>query len=145
MVWQCAPMPYLNEIQLTQDEASQIPDQQWKLVETTEDFRRYEAKVELPNGMHGTVRRTEFLGGDILLAQNAEARKENSERRYTAGMGSDKGGNMPFVHTASIPLNVYYRDIAKRQAEGDKDHLRWYLRQPENGAYLVRDAKGLRK
>lgn len=140
-------MPSPAEIQLTPEEGESIPDHLWRLVDQNEDFRTWEADVTLPSGIPGTVRKREYLDSADLLAFNAELRKENSARRYTAGMGSDKGGNMPMVHTGSIPLNVYYdpvNGIAKRQAEGDRDHLRWWLRRPENEPFRVRDG-GLRK
>lgn len=137
-----------SSIQLTQEEGNSIPDSAWKLVSETEDYWRWEARVTLESGQTGSVFKTTYKGAEELLALNAEMRKDNAERRYTAGMGSDKGGNMPMVHTAQIPLNVYFNPIhgiAKRQAAGDKDHLRWWLRREENAPFLVRDQKGLRK
>ncbi len=134
-----------NAISLTPEEGGSIPEHLWRKVEETEDFIRWEARVTLPNGMKGTVLRTEQKGVDELLAMNEELRKVNSERRYTAGMGSDKGGNMPMVHTAQIPLNIYFRDIAPRIAAGDHGYAKWWRQQPENAPFLVRDAKGMRK
>lgn len=136
-----------SEIQLTPEEGESIPESAWRYVGETEDYWHYEAKVTLASGLPGIVRRKTFKDSVEMLTLNEELRKENSNRRYTAGMGSDKGGNMPMVHTASIPLAVYYDPIygiAKRQAAGDKEHLRWWLRKPENGRFLVRE-KGMRK
>jgi hypothetical protein len=139
-------MTSLNEIQLTPEEGNSIPESAWRYVGETEDYWHYEAKVTLRNGMPGIVRRKSFKDSAELLTVNEELRKENSNRRYTAGMGSDKGGNMPMVHTASIPLAVYYdpvHGIAKRQAAGDKEHLRWWLKSEKAKPFLVRE-KGLR-
>lgn len=126
-----------NEFKLTAEQASRIPDHAWRFVEETEDFVRYEARVTLPNGLSGNVLRTEPKGADELLALNAELRKENSGRRYTDGLGSDKGGNMPMVHTASIPLNVYFRDFLDRK--GDADYSSWWKKQTVNAPFLVRE------
>jgi hypothetical protein len=131
----------MNVVRLTEDDVRNIPDSAYTLVSQNEDCRYWEARVELPNGLMGTIRKTEYLHSDELLEINAAARNESSNHRYTAGYGSDKGGNMPLVHTASIPPNVYYREIAPRAAEGDKDHLRWFLRQEENKKYLVTEGQ----
>lgn len=130
-------MPSPNEIKLTAEEASRIPDSAWVFLEETEDFIRYEAKVTLPNGLKGVVLRTDPKLGDALLIQNAEARNETSGQRFTSGLGSDKGGNMPMVHTAAMPLNVYLRDFGPRK--GDADYSSWWKRQEVNKPFLVRD------
>lgn len=131
----------MNVVRLTEDDVRNIPASAYRLVGQNEDCRYWEAEVELPNGMKGTVRKTEYLFSDELLRHNEDLRKESANRRYTHGMGSDKGGNMPMVQTASIPPNVYYREIAPRRAAGDKDHLRWFLNQPENQKYKVTEGQ----
>lgn len=120
----------MSEIQL--QEQPNIPDSAWKFVSRNEFMDIWEAEVTLPNGLKGVVRRKTYTEGPLLLKINEELRKESAGQRYTAGMGSDKGGNMPMVQTASIPLPIYYRDISERQKAGDKDHLRWWLAQEEN-------------
>jgi hypothetical protein len=112
----------------------------WRLVKETEIARYWEADIE---GL-GTIRRTEYLESEALLNYTAEMRKETANERYTSGLGSDKGGNMPMVHTATIPDTVYHRDVAPKLAAGDKDYLRWFLNQPENAPYRVREGN-LRK
>lgn len=119
-----------TELQLSEE--PNIPESAWRLVSRNEYMDVWEAEVELPNGNKGLVRRKTYTEAPLLLAVNEELRKEASGRRYTAGMGSDKGGNMPMVQTASIPLPIYYRDIVPRQKAGDKDFLRWWLRQDDN-------------
>lgn len=120
----------MNEIKLS--EAPNIPESAWKFVSRNEFMTVWEAEVELPNGLKGTVLRKTYDEGPQLLSILDEMRKESQGRRYTAGLGSDKGGNMPMVHTSSIPLPIFYRDIVPRQKAGDKDHLRWWLSQDEN-------------
>lgn len=120
----------MNEVKLT--EAPNIPDSAWRFVSRNEFMDVWEAEVELANGLKGTVVRKTYTEGPKLLNILAEMRKDTSNHRYTQGMGSDKGGNMPMVQTASIPLPIYFSEIAGRQQSGDKDHLRWWLRQEEN-------------
>lgn len=120
----------MNEIKLS--EPPNIPESDWKFVSRNEFMTVWEAHVELPNGVIGTVIRKTYDEAPILLETLAEMRKEASGQRYTAGMGSDKGGNMPMVQTASIPLPIFYRDIVPYKQAGDKDHLKWWLRQDEN-------------
>lgn len=131
----------MNEVRITEDDVRNIPASSYRLVDQGDDCRIWEADVELPNGMKGRVRKTEYIASQELLQHTEDMRKENANRRYTHGMGSDKGGNMPMVQTASIPPNVYYREIAPRAAAGDKDHLRWWLRQSENAKYRVREGE----
>lgn len=131
----------MDQVRLTEDDVRNIPNSAYRLIGQNEDCRYWEADVELPNGMKGRVRKTEYTASAELLQHTEEMRKESSNRRYTHGMGSDKGGNMPMVQTASIPPNVYYREIARRRAAGDKDHLRWFLRQEENRKYLTTEGQ----
>lgn len=131
----------MNEVRITEDDVRNIPASSYRIVSQDEDCRVWEADVELPNGMKGRVRKTEYIASAELLAYTEELRKESSGKRYTHGMGSDKGGNMPMVHTASIPTNVYMTEIAPRKAAGDKDHLRWWLRQAENAKYRTTEGE----
>ncbi len=130
-------MPSLNKVSLSAEDVAGIPESAWRKIEETDDFIRWETTVTMPNGMRGTILRTEAKFVDELVELNAELRKENAQRRYTAGMGSDKGGNMPMVHTASIPLNIYFRDFQDRK--GDADYSSWWKRQERNQPFLVRD------
>lgn len=120
----------MNEIKLS--EQPNIPESAWKFVGRNEFQDIWEAEVTLPNGLKGIVRRKTYTEGPLLLKINEEMRKESAGRRYTAGLGSDKGGNMPMVQTASIPLQIYFSEIAPRRREGDRDHLRWWLNRVEN-------------
>lgn len=131
----------MNEVRITEDDVRNIPASSYRLIDQNEDTRIWEADVELPNGMKGRVRKTEYIASAELLAHTAELRKESSNKRYTHGMGSDKGGNMPMVHTASIPTNVYMTEIAPRKAAGDKEHLRWWLRQEANAKFRTTEGE----
>lgn len=118
-----------------------IADDAWELLEMTEDFRRYRAKVsEHPDGTPVYVIRTEHLMGEELLRQNAQERNDTDGTRWSSGMGSDQFGNMPMVKVSSMPLNIFYRDVAPRLQQGDKDeYLRWYLNRDENKPFRTRN------
>jgi hypothetical protein len=36
---------------------------------------------------------------------------------------------------ASIPLNVFYRDLAPRLKDGDADYVKWFLNNEQNRPY----------
>lgn len=137
-------MPSLSEHKITEEDAEAIPHSAWRFAGQNEVCRYWEADVQLPGGKMGIIRRTEYLESELLLKINAEMRKESTQQRYTAGMGSDKGGNMPMVHTASIPENVFHQELAPHIGAGDKDHLRWWIRQANNERFRVTD-KATRK
>lgn len=130
-----------NVVKLTEDDVRNIPASAYRLIDQTEDCLYWEAPVELPNGLMGRIRKTEYRHSAELLKHTEEMRKESFNKRYTHGMGSDKGGNMPMVQTASIPPNVYFTEVAPRKAAGDKDHLRWWLNRPENQKYKTTEGQ----
>lgn len=114
----------------------------WHLVEQTEDYRRYVGHGTHPvTGAEITVQKTEFLGEDMLLKQNAESRNETDRTRWASGLGSEKGGNLPFIKVASVPLNKFYADIAPHLTEGDKDFTRWWLNNDKNQPFRTRRGK----
>lgn len=111
----------------------------WEPWETTEDYRRFRAVYgQGPNGPV-YVYRTEIFEGSKFLENNAALRNANEGRKWSEGMGSDKDGNMPLVHVASTPLNVWYRDHDGRHA--DREFDKWWLNNPDNLAFRVRTGK----
>jgi hypothetical protein len=125
----------MSEIKLTEDDCRNVS---WRLVEQTEDYRRYIGTGTHPvSGIEITVQKTEFLAEAGLLDANANARNETDGQRWTQGSGSDKNG-VPLVKVASIPLNKFYADFASRLKEGDKDFSKWWLSQSENEAFRTR-------
>lgn len=72
-------------------------------------------------------RKTENLVEDDLLARNREDLNESYGKRFR----DDAIG----TRVASIPLNVYYRDIAPRMKDGDRDFMRWWLNHHDNRPY----------
>lgn len=126
----------MSEIKLTEDDCRNVS---WRLVEQTEDYRRYIGTGAHPvSGVEITVQKTEFLAEAGLLDANANARNETDGQRWSQGAGSDKNG-VPMVKVASIPLNKFYADFAPRLKEGDKDFSKWWLERDENNPFRTRN------
>ena len=74
-----------------------------------------------------TFRKTENLVEEQLLAQNRESLNDSYGKRFR----DDPIG----TKMASIPLNVFYRDLAPRLKEGDADYVKWFLNNEQNRPY----------
>ena len=77
------------------------------------------------SGLPITVEQREPPAADALIALNTEERNSRDGKRWGAGAGSDKGGNMPMVRVARTPLNILYRDVVPHL--NDPDHTKWWL------------------
>lgn len=109
----------------------------WTLVEQTPEYRRYVGNGTHPvTGAPITVQKTEYLAEDELLRRNAFDRNEADGKRWSSGMGSEKGGNVPLIHVGRIPLNKYFSDFMGRF--DDQDFMRWWLRRDENQPFRTR-------
>lgn len=117
---------------------SRIPDHLWEFEGYSSDGLRRHYVYWIDKAKGNGFRKTENLAEADMLALNEYRRNEADGKRWTQGMGSDKGGNMPLVHVGSIPLNVFYRDWAPRLREGDTDFAKWWLNNPENAAFRTR-------
>lgn len=91
----------------------------WKLIEQTDQYRRWAAPD--PNGSGGFIMKTEWLHDERLQEENRQSFNDSQGQRF--GDGKVVG---------RIPLHLFYRDVAPRLKEGDKDFLPWYLSQSEN-------------
>lgn len=87
--------------------------------------RHYVYWVDKANGVG--FRKTENLVEDALLKFNRESLDMSQGQRF-----SDEpiGTKM-----ASIPLNIFYRDLAPRLKDGDKDFVKWFLNHDDNRPY----------
>lgn len=111
----------------------------WTVVEVGDGYRRSIGRGTHPKtGVPIEVMQTEYLAEDDLVKINAEERNLRDSRRWSHGAGSDKGGNMPMVHVARTPINKFLSDIAPKLREGDKDHLKWWLRRDENQPFRTK-------
>ncbi len=129
----------MSTIKLTE---ADVQNCTWTVVEVTPTYRRSVGKGTHPiSGLPIEVGRTEFLAEDDLLAINAERRNMNDGRRWSSGAGSEKGGNVPMIHVASIPMNKYIADFAQKAREGDKDHAKWLLSSDAYKPFRTRNGR----
>lgn len=103
---------------------SRIPDDQWTPDGVSSDGlrRHYVYWVDRENGVG--FRKTENLVEADLLESNRESFNESQTQRFGDGKV-----------VARIPLNVFYRDFAKRLKDGDDDFVKWWLDSDENRPY----------
>jgi hypothetical protein len=95
----------------------------WKLVEIGPDFRR--SRLYLSED--SWIEKTEFIQDEELIALNRQEFDDSLTKRFKDDALGTK--------VASIPLNVFYRDIAPRLKEGDRDYMKWFLNHENNRPY----------
>lgn len=123
----------MSVVPLTADDCRNVT---WRLVEQTEDYRRYIGTGTHPvSGQEITVQKTEFLAEDALMRRNADDRNAADGTRWTQGSGSDKNG-VPLVRVGRIPLNRLFADFRGRF--DDQDFARWWLSRDENQTFRTR-------
>lgn len=117
---QTAPMTSLPD-------PSRIPDDQWEFESVSSDGlrRHYVYWVDKANGVG--FRKTENVVEDQLLAHNRESLNDSYGKRFKDDAIGTK--------MASIPLNIFYRDFAKRLKDGDSDFVKWWLNNDQNRPY----------
>jgi hypothetical protein len=120
---------------------SRIPDEAWEFEGYSADGLRRHSIAWIDREAGTYFRKVENLAESAIVDRNQDERNEADGKRWSAGTGTEKGGNMPFVKVASIPLNVFYRDFAARLREGDTDFSKWWLNQGENSVYRTRRGK----
>ena len=103
---------------------SRIPDHVWEFESTSHDGlrRTYTCTID-----GYTFRKTENLVEDELLARNRESLNDSYGKRFRDDAIGTK--------IASIPLNVFYRDFAKRLKDGDEDFVKHWLNSEQNRPY----------
>lgn len=127
----------LEPIRLTEE---QVRGLTWEPWEVTEDYIRSRAVYGLnPNGTPCYAYKTEILEGSKFLESVQQQRNDNEGRKWSEGMGSDKNGNMPLVHVASVPMNKFYGDFLNRHT--DRDFTKWWLNNSDNEAFRIRKGK----
>lgn len=127
----------MQSIRLTQE---QVQGLRWEIIERTEDFIRSRAVYGMhPNGEPVYAYQTAPIGTPEYLESLQQERNDNEGRRWSTGMGSDGGGNLPMIKVASIPMNIWARDLAPRAT--DHDFKKWWLNKPENEPFRVRKGK----
>ena len=103
---------------------SRIPDDQWIFDGVSDDGsrRHYVYWIDREKGLG--FRKTENLAEEELLARNRESLNDSYGKRFGDGKV-----------IASIPLNVFYRDMAPRLKDGDEDYVKWFLNHDQNRPY----------
>ena len=106
---------------------SRIPDHLWEFEKLSEDGlrRHYIYWVDRAKGLG--FRKTENLVEEELLARNRESLNDSYGKRFSDEAVGTK--------MASIPLNIFYRDFAKRLKDGDTDFVKWWLNNEQNRPY----------
>lgn len=126
-------------IKLTEADCQNVS---WTFKGIDDGYRVYIGEGEHPvTGVHMKVMKREPIIEGALVALNIERRNNAAGKRWSSGLGSDKGGNMPLVPVGSIPLNKLYADIVPKMRAGDKDHLKWWLNRDENLPFRTREGK----
>jgi hypothetical protein len=90
------------------------------------------------SGLPITVEQREPPAVDELFKLNAEERNSRDGKRWGAGAGSEKGGNVPMIRVARTPLNILFRDVIPRLT--DPEHTKWWLQS--DGALPFRTKSG---
>lgn len=123
-------------IKLTEADCANVT---WEVVETTPVFRRSIGRGAHPvTGLPIEVMRTEFLEDEGLQVLNTEERNSRDSKPWSAGAGTDRGGNMPMVRVGRIPLNKFFSEISEKMQQGDRDHLKWWLNRDENAPFRTK-------
>jgi hypothetical protein len=106
---------------------ARIPDHLWEFEKFSDDGlrRHYVYWIDKAKGLG--FRKTENLVEEELIARNQEDLKDSYGKRFK----DDAVG----TRMASVPLNVFYRDLAPRLKEGDSDYVKWFLNNEQNRPY----------
>jgi hypothetical protein len=103
---------------------ARIPDHLWEFEKLSEDGLRRHYVYWIDKGKGLGFRKTENLVEDELIARNQDDFNDSYGRRFR----DDAVG----TRMASVPLNVFYRDVAPRLKEGDTDYVKWFLNNEQN-------------
>lgn len=123
-------------IKLTEADCQNVT---WEVIEVTPTYRRSVGRGTHPvSGVPIEVMRTEFLADEALQALNTEERNARDSKPWSAGSGTEKGGNVPMIRVGRIPLNKLFSELAPKMREGDKDHLKWWLNREENQPFRTK-------
>lgn len=130
----------MTSIKLTADD---VRNCSWTLVEVTPTFRRWIGRGDHPKtGLPITVQKTEFIADEDVQELNRAERDARDAKPWSAGAGSEKGGNVPMIRVARIPINKLFADgIAEKLSQGDDDHLKWWLGRDENQPFRTKSGR----
>lgn len=109
----------------------------WEVYEVTPFYRR--SRLWLEDGSY--ILRTETFIDEALQEANNQARNATEGTRWSSGMGSEKGGNVPMIKVASIPMNKFMADFAGGLKTGDEDHAKWLLNSDAYAPFRTRKGR----
>jgi len=92
----------------------------WEVVEVTPDYIRSRLWIDADR----YILKTEYLADEELIALNQQEFNDSYGKRFGDGKV-----------VARVPLNKFYADLAAKIREGDRDHLKWWLDNPDNRPY----------
>lgn len=112
-------MPSL--IDPTKIDPSRIPDDQWEFEGFADGgtSRTFIYWVDKENGVF--FRKKENAIEKELIAQNQERLNQSQGVRFGDGQV-----------VARVPMNIFYRDIAPRLKQGDRDYTKYWLNHENN-------------
>jgi hypothetical protein len=129
----------LKTTKLTEAECQNVT---WEVVGIEDGYRYSVGRGTHPvTGMPIEVMRTETLIDEPLQAINKAEREIRDGKRWGSGAGSEKGGNMPMIHVASVPMNKYLADFAEKKRGGDKEHQKWLLNSEAYQPFRTKSGK----
>jgi hypothetical protein len=126
-----------NSVKLTADECSNVT---FKFSHVENGYRvSYGSGTHPVTGVPITVQKREPVFEDDMLNLNTEERNSRDSKRWSAGAGSDKGGNMPMIRVARTPLNKLIGDMQGRA--NDPEHTRWLLNSDAYAGFRTKTGK----
>jgi len=96
---------------------SGVYDGEWQLIKKTPYERVW---LQAIDSTHYVCKR-ETLAHSLIAESNAEQLKATEGQRFGEGR-----------KVASVPLDIWYRDLAEATAQGDHEYKAKYLNRPEN-------------
>lgn len=108
----------------TRDELlAALPEESWTPFEWGDDYVRSVTYLDI-GGVMTEAWRTQYLADDLLQKANTEEYNDSETKRWGDGRV-----------VARVPLNVLYdpkNQLIEKMREGDRDHMKWWLNNPDN-------------
>jgi hypothetical protein len=109
-----------------------IPESAWEVLEYDPMgvWRKDQAFVPDPTGQDrlvSVVRKVNLHETALLEANKAEY---NDDQKMVRNNNTALDAKI-----ASIPENIFFRDLAPYLKEGDNEHFKWWIKQDENKKY----------
>jgi len=114
---------------LSQEDLARIPDHLWEPESVSTDGLRHTfVHYDMASGQ--AYRKTTNVVEDTLLKVIHEERAINDGVKWGDGKVAMR-----------LPLNLYYKHMAKRRREGDQDFAKWLLNNPDFAAFRTKSGR----